>query len=304
MTELTGFVPLAAESSSPLVGYYADPDLVHGETGYVLAVTSDGHEAWGANEFHLFTSQDLVEWQDLGVVFDVRETGWAHGFAWAPAYLAHNGRHYLFFTANRGEIGVAVADEVGGPYIDSGRPLVAAEAFDGIAIDPSVFRDEDGSIVLYWGNGIAHAVRLDDDLLGFDPASVVSWEPEEFREAIMVHRRGDRYYASWSADDTRSPDYRVHYATGPTPFGPWEHRGIVLQKHPDRGIVATGHHSITNVLGTSDWVIAYHRFAIPGGDGYRREVRFDRLHHREDGLLDAVTPSQEPLRIPSPPRRK
>jgi hypothetical protein len=35
-------------------------------------------------------------------------------------------------------------------------------------------------------------------------------------------------------------------------------------------------------------VVAYHRFAIPNGDGHHREVVLDRLVHRTDGLLEPV----------------
>lgn len=286
------------ETRSPIPGYFADPNIAVVDGAYLLFATTDGSAEWGSTSFRAFTSTDLCHWQDQGEIFDVRAAEWASGHAWAPAYAQANGRHYLYFTADRGCIGVAVAKEATGPYVDSGRPLVAPGDFDGVAIDPAVFVDDDGAPYLYWGNGTAHGVRLGPDMISFDPAGVVSWVPEDFREAAWVHRRGAEYFLSWSVDDTRSEDYQVHYATGPGPLGPWHYRGLLLAKDVDRGILATGHHSITNVPGTDDWVVAYHRFAIPDGNGYHREIRFDRLVHTADGRLEQVVPSAEPFRLP------
>lgn len=286
------------ELPSPIPGYFADPTIAVVDGRYLLFATTDGSPQWSSTGFRAFTSTDLLSWEDHGVAFDVREAQWASGHAWAPAYAQANGKHYLYFTADRGAIGVAVADAATGPYVDCGHPLVVDGEFDGVTIDPAIFADNDGSSYLFWGNGVAHGVRLAPDMVSFDPAEVVSWVPEEFREAVWVHRRGDIYYASWSVDDTRSENYRVHYATSSAPLGPWENRGVLLSKVAERGIVGTGHHSIAVVPGTDHWVVAYHRFAIPGGNGYHRELCFDRLYHGPDGLLEQVVPSAEPLCLP------
>ncbi|WP_243400002.1 family 43 glycosylhydrolase [Arthrobacter glacialis] len=290
----------ATETPSPIPGYFADPTIAVVDGRYLVFATTDGSPDWGSTAFRAFTSHDLLTWEDHGVAFDVRDSAWAAGHAWAPAYAHANGLHYLYFTADRGSIGVAVAEAAAGPYVDTGRPLVAEGDFAGVAIDPAIFTDDDGASYLYWGNSVAHGVRLGADMVSFDPAQVVSWVPRDFREAAWVHRRGDSYYLSWSVDDTRSEDYQVHYATGSGPLGPWRYRGVLLCKDADRGILATGHHAIARVAGTDDWVVAYHRFAIPGGNGYHRELRFDRLHHRPDGLLEQVVPTAEPLCLPVP----
>ncbi|AXE39777.1 family 43 glycosylhydrolase [Acidipropionibacterium virtanenii] len=187
-----------------------------------------------------------------------------------------------------------------GPFTDLGRPLIPAGQFAGPTIDPSVFTDDDGTIYLYWGNSVVHAVALNPDMVSFDADAVRSWIPTDFREAVFVHRRGDVYYASWSVNDTREADYCVRYATGPGPFGPWEDHGVLLSRVDERDILGTGHHSILRLPGTDEWIIAYHRFAIPGDDGVHREVVFDRLIHRSDGLLEPVDPAPEPITVRIP----
>ena len=47
--------------------------------------------------------------------------------------------------------------------------------------------------------------------------------------------------------------------------------------------------------GTDDWYIAYHRFAIPGGDGTHRETTIDRLDFNADGTIQKVVPTLESI---------
>ncbi|MEO8093394.1 MAG: family 43 glycosylhydrolase [Pseudolysinimonas sp.] len=283
-----------APSAAPsiLQGFYADPNLIEFDGVFYLYPTSDGLADWASTTFSVFSSTNLVTWNDCGVIFSVvDDTTWANGYAWAPAIGRRNGRFYLYYTADHDNIGVAVSESPLGPFIDSGQPLVADGTFSGRAIDPSVFVDDDGSHYLLWGNTVAHLVELNEDMVSFDPEAVSSWDLPDFREAAWMHRRGSTYFLSWSQNDTRDEDYRVHYATSSSPRGPWTDQGELLSKHPDRGIYGTGHHSILRVPGTDDWLIAYHRFSIPGGDGHRREVTIDHLRHTDDGRLEIVKPS-------------
>jgi beta-xylosidase len=294
--------PIDSAVPSAIQGYFADPHLVVFDDRYYLYPTTDGSAGWSADSFEAFSSSDLDTWQPHGEIFSVpRDTGWAVGHAWAPAVARHGDRYFLYYTAD-GNIGVAVAASPIGPFEDVGHPLVAAGDFEGAAIDPSVFVDNDGTAYLLWGNDVAHIVPLAADLVSFDRVSVVSWRPTAFREAAWMHRRGATYYLSWSENDTREADYRVRYATSANPLGPWTDRGVLLQKRPEIGVLATGHHSVAHVPGSDEWLIAYHRFAIPDGNGYRREVVIDRLHHESDGLLRPVRPAAGPhlLRLPLP----
>lgn len=262
-----------------LPGHHADPNLVRFGDTYYLYATTDGYDGWSGTSFEAWSSPDLVTWTNHGTILDVRDLAWADGHAWAPAAVESDGRYYFYFTASQ-SIGVAVADSPTGPFVDAlGHPLVDKADYAGEQqIDPSVFVDDDGQAYLYWGNMTPRVVPLDDDLLGYDPADVRVLEGlDDFREAPWVVRLGDGYHLSWSVDDTRSPDYRVAHATGPTPYGPWTPRGLLLQKDPALGVVGTGHHSILRAH-TGDWYVAYHRHAIPGGDGTHREVVIDRLH--------------------------
>jgi beta-xylosidase len=226
------------------------------------------------------------------VVFDLEDIGWASTQAWAPAAVEHDGHYYLYFCAEK-SIGVAVADSPAGPFRDVlGEPLVPAGAYPGQMIDPMVFTDDDGRAYLYWGQGASYQVPLREDMVSFDPEQVRTYTPEGYNEASFVIKRDGVYYLMWSENDTRSEDYRVAYATSDGPLGPWsERRGVILAKDPARGVLGTGHHSVVRVPGTDEWHIAYHRFAIPGGDGTHRETAIDPLHFDDDGAIVPVRPS-------------
>ena len=289
--------PAVGELTSLIGGLFADPNLAVVGARYYLFPTTDGTSNWSARSFSAFSSSDLLNWESHGVILALgKHVAWAQNNAWAPAFAAHDGSYYFYYTAES-NIGVAKSDDPLGPYVDLGRPLIAAGDYSGRAIDPSVFVDDDGSSYLYWGNHHAHGVRLNDDMMSFDPTQVVTWVPTDFREAPWVHKRNGIYFLSWSVGDTRDENYRVCYASGPGPLGPWTDNGELLEKSPQHGILGTGHHSIVNVPGSDEWIIAYHRFAIPGGDGFHREIAFDRLVHRGEHI-ERVVPTHAAIKMP------
>ncbi|MFE6531728.1 family 43 glycosylhydrolase [Streptomyces rochei] len=297
----------AVPTRSPVLpGLYADPDVRYMDGRYWIYPTTDGFPGWSGTRFKAFSSRDLVHWTDHGVVLDLGpDVAWADGNAWAPAIAERDGKYYFYFCAEQ-QIGVAVADSPAGPFRDAlGGPLVGKGRFSGQMIDPSVFTDDDGRSYLYWGNGHGYVVPLNDDMVSFDASRVEDITPENFREGSFVVKRDGTYYFMWSEDDTRSEDYHVAYATGPTPLGPWTKRGTILSKRPEYGILGTGHHSVVNAPGTDDWYVVYHRFALngpggPGGDGTHRETTIDRLRFAADGTIEPVVPT---LGSVSPVRR-
>ena len=302
-----------------LPGYFADPNIVtfEGDCNYYIYATSDGYADWGGKDFYVWKSPDLATWtrsEEPLLVLD-GENGnvpWATGNAWAPTIAERNGKYYLYFSGNNPEydaktMGVAVADSPTGPFTAHPEPIVTgteAVATSGSAIDPYVLHDPvSGVYYLYWGNGTPVYARLNDDMVSVDWTTAAEQHGlTDYREASFVNFRGGVYHMTYSIDDTRSEDYRVGYATAESPDGPWTYGGVILEKNVGEGLLATGHSSVVNVPGTDEWYIAYHRFAVPDGDGTHREVTIDRLTFDEEpGLVDKVTPTLggvEPRVIP------
>ena len=303
--------------SPVLPGLYADPNIaVFGGTYYIYA-TSDGYAGWGGNTLYVWKSTDLVNWSrsDKPVLTLDGANGnvpWATGNAWAPTIMERGGKYYLYFsgqnpTYNRKTIGVAVGDSPDGPFVAQPTAMILnnESVTSGQAIDPAAFKDpQTGKYYLFWGNGKPVYAELGDDMTSIKPGTIAAISGlTDFREGIFMNYRNGVYHLTYSIDDTGSPDYRVGYATSTSINGPWTARGVLLQKDPSQGILATGHSSIINVPGTDDWYIAYHRFAIPGGDGQHRETTIDRLAIGADGLFQRVAPtlsSVAPETVPDP----
>ena len=274
---LKSLVPDAGTPAPPaaLPGLTADPHIAaFGDTFYIYP-TTDGTEGWMSTLFHGWSSKDLKHWKDEGVVLDLpHDLKWADIRAWAPAIATKNGKYYYYFSAGQ-SIGVAVSDHPMGPFKDAlGKPLVAKAEYPCQSIDPMVFVDDDGAAYLYFGQGKCMAVKLNDDMISFDHAAAKPIQPSGYNEGSFVFKRKSVYYLSWSEFDTRDPRYSVAYATSDSPLGPYQKvagNPILKQKGEVKG---AGHHSIMQIPGRDEWVIAYHRFHIPGGNGYNRKPAF------------------------------
>lgn len=281
-------------TGSPIPLLLGDPDLTIWDGQYWLYATNDGNEGWVTHTVNAFSSPDLVNWTNHGVAYDsVKSVAWPRRSkrTWAPAVLHRRDGKHVLYTAEDGNIACAVADDPAGPFEDIGHPLISAGSLDGYQIDASVFQDVDGTNYLLWGNGVAHMAPLSQDGTSVDLDRVHSWTPPNFVEAIDLRHRSGWYIASWSVGDTRKADYHLEHAVSRSPFGPWEHRGVLLEPDPNRSILSTGHHSVVNVPGTDDWILAYHRWAEPTGAGWRREVMFAPLSFAPDGSLLSLSPT-------------
>lgn len=300
-----------------LDGYYADPDILFSQkTGkYYLYPTSDGFPGWSSTHFEAFSSGDLVNWKNEGVILDLKkQVPWGNRNAWAPCIIekkiAGNYRYFYYFTAAQ-KIGVAVSDNPTGPFKDSGHPLVSAfppGVERGQQIDPAVFADpQSGISYLYWGNGYLAGAELNDDMLSIKEGTVRVLTPDKtFREGTHVFFRRGLYYFLWSENDTRSENYRVRYATARSPLGPLEipRDNLVIAKDPTKGIYATGHNSTLQIPGKDEWVLVYHRFTYPEGigmgeaAGFRREVCIDKMEFGPSGEILPVQPTHEGISSP------
>ncbi|MFL1011143.1 family 43 glycosylhydrolase [Flavisericum labens] len=300
----------AKKDNNPvLVGYYADPEIIYSKKNnkYYLYPTSDGFTGWSGTYFKTFSSDDLINWKDEGIILDLKkDVEWADKNAWAPAAIEKKidgkYKYFYYYTAAK-KIGVAVSDEPTGPFKDIGKPLIGLKPKGinrGQEIDPDVFTDPvSGKSYLYWGNGYMAVVELNDDMISIKENSFKRLKPTRFREGTEVFYRNGTYYFLWSENDTRSPDYRVRYATASSPLGPLDipENNLILEKRPEKGIYGTGHNSVINVPNTDLWYVIYHRFTRPKGiemgraAGYNREVCIDKLEFNPDGSIKPIEPS-------------
>lgn len=300
------------DNNPVLAGYYADPDVLysHKTKKYYIYPTSDGFTDWKGTYFKTFSSPDLQHWKDEGMILQLgKDVSWAERNAWAPCIeekkIKGRYKYFYYFTAAQ-KIGVAVADDPAGPFVDLGKPLIDQRP-EGIkrgqVIDPDVFTDpKTGKSYLYWGNGFMAAAELNNDMTSLKKGTITTLHPDKtFREGTYVFYRKGVYYFLWSENDTRDADYRVRYATATSPLGPLTipKENLVIAKDTAAGIYGTGHNSILQIPGKDEWYIVYHRFDYPNGinmgrsAGYNREVCIDKMEFNPDGSIKQVVPTHK-----------
>ncbi len=296
---------LLAALRPPFAGA-ANP-ILPGADPHALTV---GNEVWlyptwsrgPGGRFFAFSSTNLTDWQRHGPVLEFADSPWikADGQerhqAWAPGVLARGGKYYFYYSVGPqnptpSRLGVAVGDGPAGPFRDSGQPLLTGgDGFE--AIDPMAFADPaSGKCYLYAGGSAGAKLRvfeLNPDLVSFAREIPVA-TPPQFTEGAFMHFREGRYYLSYSHGGWQNATYSVHYATADSPTGPWAYRGAILTSDATRK--GPGHHSFFQKPGTGEWLIAYHRWENPAGDGpYRgsRQVCIDRVEYTDEGLIRPI----------------
>lgn len=298
-----GIRAFGSNANPVLPGYNADPQVALFDDTFYIYPTTDGFANWASTSFSVFSSTNLVNWTNRGVILDLpKELTWATNRAWAPGIALKGGVYYLYFAAAQA-IGVATSASPTGPFKDAlGHPLISAWSYGVQTIDPYPFIDDDGMAYLYFGSGGARVVRLSGDMISLagTPRDIT---PTGYNEGSVMLKRGGTYYFFWSENDTRSAKYQVAYGRAQSPLGPFDRIGVILEENPALGILATGHNSILALPGRDEYYMVYHRFAIPGGDGYHREVCVDRMYFNSDGTIVPVRPTLQGLRAgvsPSP----
>jgi beta-xylosidase len=215
------------------------------------------------------------------------------GFTWAPEVIKAGGKYVLFYTANHRArdkqcIGVAVAGDPKGPYVDSRpEPLVCQFELGG-SIDANAFRDRDGKLYLYWksdGNRIGKPSHLWGAQLTPDGLKLAgaprdlgisdrdAWK-QKVIEAPTMLLTPDGYsllysggYFGWNPDQRLSP-YAMSFARCSGPLGPCRDAGTkpVLYSFSaprEAGCLSgPGHQSVFSANGGT--FISFHAWASNG----------------------------------------
>jgi beta-xylosidase len=265
--------------------------LPHG--GEFLAYsTNDGANVPVAVSHNLTDWTVLTDPADPKRKYDAmpRMAAWAkEGFTWAPEVLELNGKYLLYYTAsarheNSQCVGVAVAADPKGPFVDSNPGPIVCQTKLGGTIDASPFKDGDGSLYLYFkndGNRVHERTSLWGQKLAPDGMSVVGepqeimrddekWEDRVIEAPTMVRGPAgyDLFYSGgffgWNPDEGGLSPYALGYATCASPLGPCtsSKANPLLHSFNDRDagcISGPGHQSIFSAAG--HMFISFHAWA-------------------------------------------
>jgi len=285
-----------------------DPAMIYADGAYWMFSTSapNGYVAW--------KSYDLVEWLHKGMAFrpDMRN-GWCNGSFWAPEVHEVNGAYYLFYSATWRDhdtmrIGVARAEEPGGPYVDlKNEPL-----FDlgYAAIDASLFIDHDGTPYLYFSRDCSenvvdgihtsqiYVVELTADFMEIvgEPQLLLTpdqaWEyapgdTYRWNEGPFVVENEGKYWLFYSANYFQSREYGVGAAVSDSPMGPFvklENNPIMQWVEDGEGntLVSGPGHNFYFRMG-EELFTSYHSHYHPQFPSADRQLCVDRMGFHADG---------------------
>ncbi|MBK5722273.1 family 43 glycosylhydrolase [Dysgonomonas sp. Marseille-P4677] len=242
-------------------------------------------------DYHVFSSENLVDWTDHGVIVSQENVPWVTPESysmWAPDCVFKDGKYYFYFPSNpkssngRGfAIGVAVGDKPYGPFVPQAEPIKGIKG-----IDPCVFIDKDGQAYIYWsGQGMSMA-KLQDNMLELASEPIqIEGLPEGFKEGPFVFERNSKYYYTfpWVQDKTET----LAYAMGDSPMGPFEFKGLIMEQWPSE--CWTNHHSIVEYQ--NQWYLFYHHNDFSPEFDKNRSTRIDSLFFNSDGTIQKVIPT-------------
>ncbi len=287
---------ITAKAQNPIVQtcYSTDPaPMVSGDRLYVFT----GHDEEGAdffwmNDWRLFSTTDMVNWQDHGSPLSLYDFTWADDRAWAPQCIERNGKFYFYVpvhskTSGGMAIGVAVADNVEGPYHDAiGKALYEDGKWD--HIDPTVMIEDNGQAYLYWGNPRLYSVKLNDDMISLASEVKCDTTVERYTEGPWIHKvKKGKYIMMYAAGGV--PEC-IAYSESKKPQGPWKYVGEVMpQDNATKSF--TNHSGIIEYKGHNYFF--YHTGWLPKGGGFSRSVCVEEFQWTDDGRLPIIKPTQE-----------
>lgn len=314
--------------------YTADPAaMVLDDRLYLY--TSHDEQVIGVNDYRMYdyrlwTTTDLVKWENKGTVLSYKDFPWARGSeVTGNAYAAHvthkkdasgKSKYYFYVTMEGGQadfgfaIGVAVSDNPEGPFTDPrGMPMIVLadtakyKEHSWRNIDPAVFVDDDGRAYLYWGNQQLWWVELESDMIHLKGEKYTLDE-----NGLMISR--DMTEVKINTVDTL-PNYEeapyvskhnglyylvyaagfpesIGYATSTSVTGPWKYQGIIMDPLPG---TTTIHAALFDFKGHT--FFAYHDANLPDGGSYRRSTAMERVTFNKDGTIQKIIPtSKKPIK--------
>jgi len=254
----------------------------------ILATPGHGRTNWFCMEdYHVFSSANLTDWEDHGVVVNQTNVEWANPTSysmWAPDCVFKNGKYYFYFPApakaGRGfSVGVAIADKPYGPFKPEPQPI---QGMGGI--DPCVLIDRDGSAYLYCAMGRISAAKLKDNMLDVDsrPMTITNLPPTGLIEGPFTFERNGIYYLTYP--HVANKIERLEYSMATNAMGPFKQAGVILDEAPSG--CWTVHQSIVEYQG--QWYLFYHDKDLSPDFDKNRSVRAEYLYFNDDGTIKKV----------------
>lgn len=284
--------------SNPILpGYFADPSIVEHDGTYYIYATID---PWGKEFLSCWSSEDFINWTFHKLNWPTKDECKTplsnENKVWAPSVVKYNENYYMYVSVGS-EIWCGVASHPLGPWKNAliDKPLISYDESEYYhVIDAEVFVDTDNRSYLYWGsgwnwiNGHCFVAELNDDMCSFK-SKRVEVTPENYFEAPFMIKHKSKYFLTYSDGKTIDDTYKVRYAIGDSPFGPFKEaqNSPILCTDISKNIYGPGHHSFYNINGQS--YIFYHKHRLPyvSGTAYR-QLCMDTVRIVKDSICRVI----------------
>lgn len=308
---LTVLLSIEIKAQNPIVqtNYTADPaPMVYNGTVYLYTSHDEDKTVrnfFTMNDWRCYSSTDMVNWTDHGVVLSYKVFEWSRGDAWAGQCIPRNGKFYYYLPVNMknggNAIGVAVSDSPTGPFKDAiGKPLLIGYGY----IDPTVFIDNDDQAYLYWGNPNLWHVKLNKDMVSYNQelgivkedlkdenfgyrAKKIDNRTASYEEGPWLFKRNSLYYLLYPAGGV--PEH-LAYSTAKSVTGPWTYGDTIMHVIKEGGAF-TNHPGYIEFKGKS--YLFYHDGALPGGGGFKRSVCIEPFLFNADGSIPLIAATKQ-----------
>lgn len=204
-----------------------------------------------------YRSLDLIHWTYIGDVLPALPAWMGNVVTnlWAPAVKYFNGQYYLYYVAPTTQaggpaIGVATSKHPGGPWIDSGKPVVPPEAnpYNGApgrsVIDPDEVEDQWGQRYISYGSffGGISIRKLSADGVTSDASSEQQIAVDNVFEGGNFYQHDGFYYlfvSTSSCCDGPLSGYSVAVGRSQNPTGPFlDKNGVSLVTFAPGGFIS------------------------------------------------------------------
>lgn len=246
-----------------------------------------GRRAYCSDEYHVYSSDNMVDWTDHGVSFSLKDIDWiddkdgGYMALYAPDCAYRDGKYYLYYCIPGGKCGVAYSDKPYGPFTDIGQ----IEHVEGI--DPAVFIDDDGQAYLYWGQfDRVRVAKLKDNMTEIEPETAVqplSVAEHEFHEGSSMRKINGKYYYLFT--DTHRHGGKaccLGYAVSDNPMTGFRYGSVIIDNYSCDPKTWNNHGSIECFKG--QWYVFYHRSTHCSENS--RHVCVERININADGSID------------------
>jgi len=284
-----GFV----QAQNPVIKhpFTADPSIHRWSDGKFYIYGSHDKDVagkWDMDDYHVFSSDNLVNWKDHGVVLRSSQTPWSGPF-WAPDAIEKNG-HYYFYFPESDHIGVADSNSPTGPF---NNPRSIYKKPDGYpqAYDPAVFSYKGKNYMIISERKSLQTkfypviFTLKDNMVEIEPNSKVELPAMEgFHEGPFVFERNGKVYLIGGGKAT------LRYWMADDILGPYEYKGDFFSGNDTFTVSKTAHGSVLEY--NNQFYLACHYDVFPGGP-YQRTTCIEYLYFNDDGTIKPVTPTRE-----------